>query len=69
MSFYHLIKLLINLFVFLLSAWGEDESGFKFRALAALVLLLVQRLPGPTTTENRVGKHKRGDGKMGGWNR
>lgn len=58
MSFYHLIKLLINLFVFLLSAWGEDESRFKFRALAALVLLLVQCLPGPTTTENRVGKHK-----------
>lgn len=58
MSFYHVIKLFINLFVFLLSAWGEDESRLELRALAALVLLLVQCLPGPTTTGNRVGKHK-----------
>lgn len=45
MSFYHVIKLLVNLFVFLLSAWGEDESRVELRALATFVLLLVQCLP------------------------
>lgn len=44
MSFYHVIKLLINLFVFLLSAGGEDQSGLELRALPTLVLLLVQCL-------------------------
>lgn len=39
MSFNHVIKLLINLFVFLLSAWGEDESRLEFRTFAAFVLL------------------------------
>lgn len=51
MSFNHVIKLLVNLFVFLLSAWGEDESRLELRALAAFVLLLAQRLPSPTTRE------------------
>lgn len=49
MSFNHVIKLLVNLFVFLLSAWGEGESRLELRALAAFVLLLAQRLPGPIT--------------------
>lgn len=40
MSFDHVIKLLVNLFVFLLSAWGEDESRLELRAFAAFVLLL-----------------------------
>lgn len=41
MTFNHVIKLLVNLFVFFLSAWGKDESGLELRALAAFVLLLV----------------------------
>lgn len=48
-----MIKVLINLFVFLFSAWGEDESGLELRALATLVFLLVQSLPGPTTTDKK----------------
>lgn len=51
MSFNHVIKFLVNLFVFLLSAWGEDKSRLELRALAAFVLLLAQCLPSPTTTE------------------
>lgn len=44
MSFNHVIELLINLFVLLLSARREGESRLELRALAALVLLLAQRL-------------------------
>lgn len=40
MSFDHMIKLLVYLFVFLLSAWGEGESRLELRALATFVLLL-----------------------------
>ncbi len=69
MGFNHVIKLLVNLFVFLLSAWGEDESRLELRALAAFVLLLAQRLPGPTTTETDEGKHRWRDREMGGRNR
>lgn len=58
MGFNHVIKLLVNLFVFLLSAWGEDESRLELRALAAFVLLLAQCLPGPTTTGTDEGKHR-----------
>lgn len=58
MSFNHVIELLVNLFVFLLSAWGEDESRFELRALTAFVLLLAQRLPGPTTREVDGGRHR-----------
>lgn len=48
MSFNHVIELLINLFVLLLSAWREGESGrLELRALAAFVLLLAQRLRQP----------------------
>lgn len=63
MSLNHVIKLLINLFVFLLSARGEDEGGrFELWALAAFVLLLAQSLPGPTTRERRRdgGRHRDG---------
>lgn len=52
MSFNHVIKLLINLFVFLLSAWGEGECRFELRALAAFVLLLAQHLAGCTTRKD-----------------
>lgn len=69
MSFNHVIKLLVNLFVFLLSAWGEDESRLELRALAAFVLLLAQRLPGPTTRGMDGGRHGRRDGGMGGRDR
>lgn len=62
MSFNHVIKLLVNLFVFLLSAWGEGESRLELRALVAFVLLLAQCLPGPTTTET----DRRMDGRMDG---
>lgn len=48
-----MIKLLVNLFVFLLSARGEDESGLELRALVAFVLLLVQCLPGPATRKTK----------------
>lgn len=59
MSFYHVIKLLINLFVFLLSAWGEDESRVELRALTALVLLLVQCLARfHNHRKRRWGKHE-----------
>lgn len=40
MSFNHVIKLLVNLFVFLLSARREEESSLELRAFAAFVLLL-----------------------------
>lgn len=73
MTFNHVIKLLVNLFVFLLSAWGEDESRLELRALAAFVLLLAQSLPGPTTRETDGwtdgGRHRRRHGEMGGRNR
>lgn len=58
MSFNHVIKLLVNLFVFLLSAWGEDESRLELRALAAFVPLLAQCLPGPTTRKTDGGRHR-----------
>lgn len=48
-----MIKLLVNLFVFLLSTRGEDESGLELRALVTFVLLLVQCLPGPTTRKTK----------------
>lgn len=56
MSFNHVIELLINLFVLLLSARREGESRLELRALAAFVLLLAQRLcqpgsPPPTAGE------------------
>lgn len=55
-SFNHVIELLINLFVLLLSARREGESRLELRALAAFVLLLAQRLcqpgsPPPTAGE------------------
>lgn len=40
MSFNHVIKLFVNLFVFLLSVRGEDERRLELRALATFVLLL-----------------------------
>lgn len=59
MSFNHVIKLLVNLFVFFLGAWREDESRLELRALAAFVLLLAQRLAGPTITKGRMeGRHR-----------
>lgn len=71
MSFNHVIKLLVYLFVFLLSAWGEDESRLELRALAAFVLLLAQCLPGPTTgeTEGRTETQMRRTGGVVGRNR
>ena len=71
MSFNHVIELLVYLFVFLLSAWGEDESRLELRALAAFVLLLAQCLPGPTTreTEGRREAQMRRTGEMVGRNR
>lgn len=66
MTFNHVIKLLVNLFVFLLSAWGEDESRLELRALAAFVLLLAQCLPGPATTETDGGRHRWRGGEMYG---
>lgn len=53
MAFNHVIKLLVYLFVFLLSAWSKHESGLKLRALTTLVLLLAQCLPGPTQQPQR----------------
>lgn len=47
MSFNHVIKLLVNLFVFFFSAWREDESRLELRALTAFVLLLAQGLADP----------------------
>lgn len=56
MSFNHVIKLFVNLFVFLLSVRGEDDRRLELRALATFVLLLAQCLPGPTTTEKDGGE-------------
>lgn len=67
MSFNHVIELLINLFVLLLSARREGESGrLELRALAAFVLLLAQclrqpRLDGP---ERWTGREGRGGGRV-----
>ncbi len=69
MGFNHVIKLLVNLFVFLLSAWGEDESRLELRALAAFDLLLAQCLPGPTTRERDGGRHRQRDEEMDGRSR
>lgn len=71
MSFNHVIKLLVNLFVFFFSAWCEDESRLELRALATFVLLLAQRLAGPTIRnggmdEGRHGRAKGMKGEMGG---
>lgn len=53
-SFNHVIELLINLFVLLLSARREGEGGLELRALAAFVLLLAQRLCQPGSTAGEV---------------
>lgn len=58
MSFNHVIKLLVNLFVFLLSAWGEDESRVELWALAVFVLLLAQCLVGRTTRKMDGGRNR-----------
>lgn len=68
MSFNHVIKLLVNLFVFFFSAWREDESRLELRALAAFVFLLAQRLVGPTIRNGRMdgGRHgQRDEGRDG----
>lgn len=44
MTPHHMVKLLINLLVFLLSVGGEDVGGISVGAVAASVLLLVQGL-------------------------
>lgn len=44
MAFHHVVKFLINLFVFLLGIGSEDIGGIRVRALAASMLLLVQSL-------------------------
>lgn len=44
MTLHHVVKLFINLLVFLLSIWGEDVGGVTIGAVAASVLLLVQGL-------------------------
>ena len=69
MSSNHVIKLLVNLFVFFFSVWREDESRLELRALAAFVLLLAQRLAGPTVRKGRMdgGRHGRRDEGRGGW--
>lgn len=71
MSFNHVIKLLVNLFVFFFSAWREDESRLELRALAAFVLLLAQRLAGPTIRNGRLdgGRHGQRDEGRDGWSR
>lgn len=67
MSFNHVIELLINLFVLLLSARREGESSrLELRALAAFVLLLAQRLrqPGWPPHGRRGGRRGRvGEGR------
>lgn len=50
MAFHHVVKFLVNLLVFLLSAWSENVGGVCVRALAASVLLLVQSLHVKTKT-------------------
>lgn len=74
MSFNHVIELLINLFVLLLSARREGESSrLELRALAAFVLLLAQRLrqPGwpPPDREVDGGEERVRGGVKGGSNR
>lgn len=44
MTLHHVVKLFINLLVFLLGVGGEDVGGITIRAVAASVLLLVQGL-------------------------
>lgn len=44
MTLHHVVKLLINLLVFLLSIGGEDVGGVTIGAIAASVLLFVQSL-------------------------
>lgn len=63
MSFNHVIKLLVNLFVFFFSAWREGESRLELRALTAFVLLLAQGLVGPMI---RNGQMDGGGGGEGG---
>lgn len=67
MSFNHVIKLLVNLFVFLLSAWGEDESRLELWALAVFVLLLAQCLVCPTTRTMDGGRNRWRDEGRDGW--
>lgn len=54
MGFNHVLKLLVNLLVFLFGARREDERRLKLRALAAFVLLLAQCLLGPATRKGRT---------------
>lgn len=44
MTLHHVVKLLIDFLVLLLSIGGEDVGGISIRAVAASVLLLVQGL-------------------------
>lgn len=44
MTFHHVVKLFVDLFVFLLGAGGEDVGRLVVWAVAASVLLLMQRL-------------------------
>lgn len=46
MAFHHVVKLFINLLVFLLSVGGKDVGGISIWAVAASVLLLVKGLGG-----------------------
>lgn len=70
MTFNHVIKLFVYLFVFLLGMRREDESRLELRALATFVLLLAQRLPG--SHNHREGWREtqaKVDGQMDGRNR
>lgn len=64
MSLDHIIKLFINLFVFLLSAWGESERGVELWAFTTFVFLLAQRLSGSprTISEKKNETERRGRG-------
>lgn len=44
MTLHHVVKLVINLLVFLLCTGGEDVGAVSIRAVTASVLLLVQGL-------------------------
>lgn len=44
MSLHHVVKLLVNLLIFLLSTWGQDVGGISVWAVTSSVLLLVQGL-------------------------
>lgn len=49
MTLHHVVKLLVDLLVFLLGGGGEDVRGLSVGAFAAAVLLLVQSLRGKKT--------------------